>query len=61
MEILSNRKIFFEIEEEYTAVTKWIKIFEINVKSISNIIDNDQAMQAQLLFIKPNFENPETI
>jgi len=45
MEILSNRKSFFEIE----------------VKSISNIIDNDEAMQAQLLFIKPNFENPETI
>ena len=41
MEILSNRKSFFEIEEEYIAVTKWIKIFEINVKSISNIIDND--------------------
>jgi hypothetical protein len=38
---LSKRKMFFETEEEYEVVTKWMKVFKMDWKSITNIVDND--------------------
>lgn len=41
LDMLSKRKVFFETEEEYNAVRKWSKVFEMDIKSISNVIQKD--------------------